>query len=313
MSRKSERLVNLTIALLATKRFITKSEIFRTVEGYEGEPDARERMFERDKDELRNLGIEIEVGSFDPLFEDEPGYRILSDKYGIQLKDLTPFEYSLLVTAAQLWRDDVLSEHSLGALIKLKALGISADFDSLPNIEPIHFGIPIHIGEIVQAISDKKVLTFEYLSLQAKPELREVQPYGLTSRDGFWYLAGLDLAKSALRIFRLDRMSSQPIPKGRARSYEIPESFSISSLLEGQAQSSLARMRVRRGKAHSFRAKALEFFGGDTWDEIVVPYGTLESFVSSALWHGDDLLILEPHEAVEAIKEALKKLVSNHG
>ena len=57
MSRKSERLVNLVIALLATKRYLTKSEIFRTIEGYEGSSESMERMFERDKDELRALGI----------------------------------------------------------------------------------------------------------------------------------------------------------------------------------------------------------------------------------------------------------------
>ena len=71
VSRKSERLVNLTIALLATKRYLTKSEIFRTVDGYDGSPEAMERMFERDKDDLRSLGIVIELGTFDPLFEDQ--------------------------------------------------------------------------------------------------------------------------------------------------------------------------------------------------------------------------------------------------
>jgi proteasome accessory factor B len=81
VSRKTERLVNLTIALLATKRYITKSEIFRTVDGYEGSDESKERMFERDKDDLRNLGIEIEVGTFDPLFEDESGYRIKPENY----------------------------------------------------------------------------------------------------------------------------------------------------------------------------------------------------------------------------------------
>jgi len=69
VSRKIERLINLTIALLATKRYLTKSEIFNSVEGYEGTPETKERMFERDKDDLRSLGIEIEVGSFDPLFK----------------------------------------------------------------------------------------------------------------------------------------------------------------------------------------------------------------------------------------------------
>ena len=85
VSRKSERLVNLTIALLASKRYLTKSEIFRTVEGYEGAPEAMERMFERDKDDLRSLGIVIELGTFDPLFEDEAGYRITPSSYQLDL------------------------------------------------------------------------------------------------------------------------------------------------------------------------------------------------------------------------------------
>ena len=89
MSRKIERLINLTIALLATKRYLTKSEIFRTVEGYEGSAETKERMFERDKDDLRNLGISIEVGSFDPLFSDEAGYRIRSENYQLDIGEIT--------------------------------------------------------------------------------------------------------------------------------------------------------------------------------------------------------------------------------
>jgi len=72
-AQKTERLINLTLALLATKRYLTKSEIFSTVAGYTGSPETMERMFERDKDELRELGIEIEVGGLDPLFEDDQG------------------------------------------------------------------------------------------------------------------------------------------------------------------------------------------------------------------------------------------------
>ena len=103
MSRKIERLINLTIALLATKRYLTKSEIFRTVEGYEGSAETKERMFERDKDDLRTLGIEIEVGSFDPVFADEAGYRIHSEKYELNLGQITPLEISLLSLAAPSW------------------------------------------------------------------------------------------------------------------------------------------------------------------------------------------------------------------
>ena len=90
VSRKTERLVNLTIALLATKRYITKSEIFRTVDGYEGSDESKERMFERDKDDLRNLGIEIEVGTFDPLFEDESGYVTACSDFYDELLEQEP-------------------------------------------------------------------------------------------------------------------------------------------------------------------------------------------------------------------------------
>ena len=96
MSRKSERLVNLTIALLATTRWLSKSEIYQSIDGYNGDLDAKERMFERDKEELRNLGIEIEVGSFDPLFEDEVGYRIRPEKYQMQTSSLSVNQLSLM-------------------------------------------------------------------------------------------------------------------------------------------------------------------------------------------------------------------------
>ena len=105
VSRKSERLVSLTIALLATKRFLTKAEIFAAIEGYEGDAVAKERMFERDKEDLRNLGIEIEVGSFDPLFEDEAGYRIRSDRYQLQIDNLTPLQIGMISLASMAWQN----------------------------------------------------------------------------------------------------------------------------------------------------------------------------------------------------------------
>ena len=86
MSRKSERLVNLVIALLATRRSLTKNEIFRTIDGYDGSEESMERMFERDKDELRSLGIEIEVSGLDPLFDDELGYRIKPENFAMDSK-----------------------------------------------------------------------------------------------------------------------------------------------------------------------------------------------------------------------------------
>ena len=117
-SAKTERLVNLTMALLGTKRYMAKSEIFKRVSGYTGTQETKERMFERDKDDLRNLGIEIEVATHDPLFEDEVGYRIRPESYQIQISDISPRELSLISLATQAWEGAVLdsSAHSAQAI-----------------------------------------------------------------------------------------------------------------------------------------------------------------------------------------------------
>ena len=164
MSRKTERLVNLTIALLATKRYITKSEIFRTVEGYEGSAESKERMFERDKDDLRNLGIDIEGGSFDPLFEDEAGYRIKPDSYQFQLGDITSQEVSLLSLAAEAWRGAALDGSALTALRKLHAIGIESDLDSIPELAPHVNTRDKNLQLAITAINSKRKITFQYLS-----------------------------------------------------------------------------------------------------------------------------------------------------
>ncbi len=119
-AQKTERLINLTLALLATKRYLIKSEIFKTVAGYSGSPETMERMFERDKDELRSLGIAIEVKGIDPLFEDEQGYLIRSETFQLSENEFTKEEllYLTMETRGQ--------EHEKDVLACIKALGHDA-------------------------------------------------------------------------------------------------------------------------------------------------------------------------------------------
>src|SRR4029434_3899560 len=104
--RKTETTLNLTICLLVSGRYLPKSRIREAVEGYHNLSDAAfERTFERDKDELRSLGVPIEVGSFDPLFDDEPGYRILSSEFALPAIDLDAEEAAVVWVSARVWRD----------------------------------------------------------------------------------------------------------------------------------------------------------------------------------------------------------------
>lgn len=313
VSRKIERLINLTIALLATKRYLTKNEIFSTIEGYEGTPDAKERMFERDKDDLRNLGIEIEVGGFDPVFDDEAGYRIKSENYVLDLGKISGSEVALLSLAAQAWRGAALDEAAHSALIKLKSIGVESDLDSIPNIAP-QIRTPNADFEVIsQAISQREVLHFSYVAKDLDAQQRRVAPYAIATRKGFWYLAGLDLDKQSVRTFRLDRIDGELQITKSHKPFEIPSDFNILKTLEDLGTSEVATIDIRKGKAHLLRVHALTTIDKGEWDQISYGYQDIEHIIELILWHGDDAFVIAPNELRLGVICALKELVAHHG
>jgi proteasome accessory factor B len=313
VSRKSERLVSLTIALLATKRFLTKNEIFNSIEGYEGEADAKERMFERDKEDLRNLGITIEVGSFDPLFEDEAGYRIRADEYQLEISDLTPTQLGLLSLASTAWQDSVLDGTSLSALVKLKSLGVESDLDGIPKISPRLVAVDPNVARIIDAVSHRQVISFTYIQEDLKEQIRAIEPYGTGTKNGHWYVAGRDLDKNDLRVFRLDRILGEISFQGKSLSYSIPADFRMQSLLQSKAKLEQATLEIRRGKAHTLLARAENIVDHDEWIRITLSYSEVDELVRDVLWHLDDVKILEPQIARERVIQALDELIVRHG
>ncbi len=124
MNNKSERLLNLLILLLVSRSFVTKDRIRDVIDDYRGGSDeAFEKMFERDKDELRSLGIPIEVGHLDAFFEDEVGYRIKRDAFELPQLELEPDEAAVVGLAARVWQHAGLADATSQALLKLKAAG----------------------------------------------------------------------------------------------------------------------------------------------------------------------------------------------
>lgn len=313
MSRKSERLVNLTIALLATKRWITKSEIFATIDGYEGEAEAKERMFERDKDDLRNLGIDIEVGTFDPLFEDEAGYRIRPENYRLNFDQLTSREFSLIAMATQSWRGAVLDSSALSALVKLKSLGVDSDLDAIGASAPTITASDSNLVTVIDAIAQRRSISFTYRGPELEDQNRALEPYGAGTRAGHWYVAGRDLDRQELRLFRMDRIDSEVLPQGKNQSYEIPNDFQMQTLLDFHTENLSAVIRVRRDKAHSLRAISQMISDDDEWCTLSYPYSSESDLVRAVLWHLEDAYILEPASAVVSVQKALNEIVKIHG
>jgi proteasome accessory factor B len=312
VSRKSERLVNLTIALLATKRYLTKSEIFATVAGYEGEAESKDRMFERDKDDLRSLGIAIELGTFDPLFEDEAGYRIKPESYALQLSDIDPLGIALLSQAAQLWREAALGESAISGLRKLKGLGLEPDMDSVKEITSIQNLAPEQLAEIIEAVSERRQISFEYLNEELKDELRKIAPYRLSNSRGYWYLIGLDEDRQALRTFRVDRISSAISFTSKPGSFEVD----ISALDEEDLKSEdfeVARIAIRKGIAPHLRAAGAVTEIDSEWDSVELTYHSENYILQEVLWLGSNAQVLEPETLrAQAIKR-LEMAIAHYG
>jgi len=304
-SDKTERLINLTLGLLSSKRYLTKNEIFRNVAGYDGSPETMERMFERDKDELRGLGIEIEVGQIDPLFEDEQGYLIRSASIQIQPEEFSKEELLLMTMAGNLWKESALSGISENALIKVASLdgGIGFNNIALPMIEDEKFNIGI-FEKIIEAIQQNKYLAFHYKNKQ-----RIVAPYGLKNTKGFWYLIAQEKDKE-IKVFKLIRIQSEIQILNSEKNFTKPEDFEMNSYLESVLREDQieAILRIRENKVNNLRSKGLVTETRDGWDTLQITFDDLNDFTKEILWYGDDIYVVSPTDLRDEIVKILKQV-----
>ena len=232
-AKRTERLLNLVIALLSTRRGFTKHELFEEIELYKeaSTPEAREKLFDRDKAFLREQGIPVESYS-DELFEDNTSqrYRIRQDAYRLPGVRFTPEESAVLALAARMWEQASLGSAAARALRKLQARGVlPEDAGSIPLQPSIRTSDP-HFDEIWRAATGRTPVTFGYRPAgAAEATVRQVQPWGMGSRFGHWYLVGYDLDRGAERIFRLSRMED-PV-RLRPGTYTVPEDFDMDASL----------------------------------------------------------------------------------
>ena len=305
-SEKNERLVNLTIALLATKKFLTKTQIFKAVVGYEGSSEATDRMFERDKEELRSLGIEIEMKSIDPLFDDEIGYRILPERFRFNIGEVTGEELALMALASEAWKESALADVALSTSVRLQSLGINADFSELP-LAPTISNVPINITEILEAIDANKAIKFEYTNLNNDAEAKEVAPLGIYSQNARWYLFAMDLGKQEQRSYRLDRISSEI--KRSAKSFVKPE-FKLPTSHFPKCE---VLMKVRRDHAAELTFDS-ERLGEDAdWISYKKSFISETVAISEILKYSPNVLAIQPVSVVSGVTLALSRLLQSHG
>jgi proteasome accessory factor B len=270
-------------------------------------------MFERDKDDLRSLGINIELGSFDPLFEDEAGYRIKPESYALQLHDLDATQLALLSQAARYWQEAALGDSAQSGLRKLKGLGIESDLDTFIDISTALKSTPEQIPDLIEAVSSRTAVRFEYLDENMESKVRNLQPYRLSNTRGYWYLIGNDLDRGALRTFRVDRINSTVSTSGRSGAYEIDQTLLEAEEAKYSAQLKSAVVAIRKGKAQSLRTGAIISEKNADWDLCTVQYRSDENLLQRVLWYGTDAVIEEPQYLRDELVSRLEKAVLLHG
>ena len=295
--RKSERIMNLAICLLMARRFLDKNHIREVVEGYAGLSDAAfERTFERDKDDLRTMGVPVETGSNSSLFPDDVGYRIRRQDFELPPIDFTVAEATALGLASQVWGTATLAEQTVSALAKLRAAGIDPDASRLPGVSPSIVAKEPAFEPLWQATMTRTAVGFGYRGVH-----REVEPWVLTYRRGSWYLAGFDRTRGAARLYKLARLEDTPRTIGKPGAYDLPENLDLDELtrpLEPAPAAAEAVVAIRGDQAPDLRRRGVPTEpaeplppGFAAWR---VRYTGDREFVTEVCGYGPAVLVLEP-------------------
>ncbi|WP_369068971.1 helix-turn-helix transcriptional regulator [Kineococcus terrestris] len=318
-ARRTERLLNLVIALSATRRWLTKEQIRQAVPQYAdcATTLAFERMFERDKEDLRELGVPLETGGEDPLFGDEAGYRIDRDAFALPDIVFTPGELAVLSLASRVWQQASLAGPATRALVKLRSLGVEPDDSSLVGVEPRVRTSEPAFDALYAATRDRAPVSFTYRRAGAEPAQRHVEPWAIVSWHGRWYLVGHDRDREDVRVFRLSRVASAPRRIGRPGSYRVPEDLDPRAVVAGRVGERTtrpARLLVRPGAGLALRRRAArteEAGRGadgrpDGMDVVVVDVADVEVAADEVAAYGADVVVLDPPELRAAVLRRLR-------
>lgn len=308
----AERLLNLIIALTHARVRMTRAQIRSSVAGYDP-PDtslpadefarkesAFERMFERDKDDLRRMGIPLQT-VVDAAHGDEIGYRIDPSNAAMKPIDLDPAERAVLALAAEFWSDAAVGADARQAITK-----ISSGAGPVPQFELPLAARSAASSEAIVAIAEachrKQAVTFEYSSVASGTSMRTVNPWLIVMRSGAQYLIGFDHDRQAQRTFRLSRIVGTVKPAGPEEAFEIPQDVTFEAG-EGGGESASAVLALKPEAGHSLRQRGTYLSTEGGWDVYQVPYRYPDALRDEVLRLGGNAKVVEPTEIAHMVSD----------
>ncbi|MEX2156738.1 MAG: WYL domain-containing protein [Gemmatimonadales bacterium] len=268
---KTERWLNLLAFLLDRHYPASREEILSQVSDYkedwvDGDAKVREsvrRKFERDKSELKQLGVvleplkekvlanhagqEVEAYQLKPrdfylpyLKADVPPLRLRRGGQGVRpyfLNEvpLAPDDLPILRRAAE--RIAALSDSPLGAAARSAVRKLAFDLPELAiGSEERAFSsaadVDAQFAVLRTAVETRRAVQCRYYTMGRNSEgQRAIEPYGLMLSWGHWYCVARARDRDALRVFRLDRMKDVSLVDGEGGEFTVPRDFKISTYL----------------------------------------------------------------------------------
>ncbi|MCC2333244.1 helix-turn-helix transcriptional regulator [Cellulomonas wangsupingiae] len=319
----AERLLNLVIALVNTPGRMTKEQVRSSVAGYGDAPsdDAFERMFERDKDTLRELGVPVLTVTH-AGHGDDIGYRIDTAHWSLPPIELTAAELGVLGLAAQVWQDQSLRADSTRALTKLRAVGAAPEaHDLVAGLAPRVRAGGDAFGPLVDAVQNRQAVQFTYhAATTGEVRERHVEPWKLLARRGGWVLLARDRDRGASRSFRLRRIRGAVRPLGEPGGFPAPTAAELAEASRawmGDGPERTALLAVTPERAGALRARATRVppdaalpAGAEQVlrgrDLVAVPYRIDWELAEEVVGYGDAVLVLDPPQVRDAVLGLLR-------
>ena len=320
--------MNLVLCLLSTRQFLTADRIRATVPGYADAPtdEAFFRMFERDKTELRELGVPLETGRASG-FDTADGYRIARHDYELGEIDLEPDEAAAVALAARLWDSPGLAGAAHGAVVKLRAAGVEVDEAGGGPVQPRVRAVEPAFGPLLSAVQARRAVSFPHRRGGPAGEIarRTVEPWGVVSSRGRWYLVGHDRDRADTRSFRLSRIAGPVTPVGPPGAVHIPADVDLLAVVEHALGPppviGTARLWVASGRAHGLRRLGrvlapLRIRGPDgaarDGDELEIDLRSVEIVARWVAGFGADVAVRHPPELAAAVRHSWAAVLAAH-
>lgn len=308
----AERLLNLIIALSNARVRMTRAQIRASVAGYEPATDglsaeearkrdaAFERMFERDKDELRRMGIPLRTVT-DPTHGDEIGYKIDVAESHMPVLEFTAAEAAVVSIAAEYWQGAVLDSDAKRGLIKVASATADVPRVAL-TLSARRAATADHVATLVEARARRQAVTFVYESAASGTATRHVEPWMLVTRAGAEYLFAWDTDRLKPRTFRLSRISGSVDVVGPESAYVIPEPLPAAAF-EESAVTHRCIVGLRPEAGHALRARGKHTGALGEWDLFEIEYSSLEECADDVLRLAGNARAVEPQDLVRIVMQ----------